>query len=85
MSERVCQFFLRGRCQRPKCEFRHPADRALSAAGLAASTEKASDDKKINPETNEEVAADVEVDSGKVATEVAATHLITTLISFVQQ
>jgi len=22
----VCQFFLRGRCQRQKCEFRHPAD-----------------------------------------------------------
>ena len=29
MSERVCQFFLRGRCQRQKCEFRHPADQAL--------------------------------------------------------
>ena len=26
MAERVCQFFLRGRCQRQKCEFRHPAD-----------------------------------------------------------
>jgi len=25
-SARVCQFFLRGRCQRLKCEFRHPAD-----------------------------------------------------------
>ncbi len=85
MSERVCQFFLRGRCQRAKCEFRHPADRAPSAARLAASTEKALDDKKINPESNEEVTADVEVDSGKVATEVAATRLITTLISFVQQ
>ena len=24
MTERVCQFFLRGRCQRQKCEFRHP-------------------------------------------------------------
>jgi len=24
MAERVCQFFLRGRCQRQKCEFRHP-------------------------------------------------------------
>ena len=29
MSERVCQFFLRGRCQRQKCEFRHPADQAV--------------------------------------------------------
>ena len=28
MAERVCQFFLRGRCQRQKCEFRHPADQA---------------------------------------------------------
>ena len=76
MSERVCQFFLRGRCQRAKCEFRHPADRALSAAGSAASSEKAPDDKKTSPESNEEVAADVEVDSGKAATEVAATRLI---------
>ena len=25
-NARVCQFFLRGRCQRQKCEFRHPAD-----------------------------------------------------------
>lgn len=25
-TARVCQFFLRGRCQRQKCEFRHPAD-----------------------------------------------------------
>ena len=28
-GERVCQFFLRGRCQRQKCEFRHPADQAV--------------------------------------------------------
>ena len=28
MAERVCQFYLRGRCQRVKCEFRHPADQA---------------------------------------------------------
>ena len=28
MSEnvRVCQFYLRGRCHREKCEFRHPAN-----------------------------------------------------------
>ena len=25
-TARICQFFLRGRCQRQKCEFRHPAD-----------------------------------------------------------
>lgn len=25
-NARVCQFFLRGRCQRQKCEFRHPAE-----------------------------------------------------------
>ncbi len=24
---RICQFFLRGRCSRQKCEFRHPGDR----------------------------------------------------------
>ena len=23
MSDRVCQFFLRGRCQRENCEFKH--------------------------------------------------------------
>jgi hypothetical protein len=38
MSERVCQFFLRGRCQREKCEFRHPADRAPIAAAAPATT-----------------------------------------------
>ena len=33
MSERVCQFFLRGRCQRQKCEFRHPADHQVGPRG----------------------------------------------------
>ena len=31
MSEsvvRVCQFYLRGRCNREKCEFRHPVELA---------------------------------------------------------
>ena len=23
MSERVCQFYIRGRCQRENCEFKH--------------------------------------------------------------
>jgi len=26
MSERLCQFFIRGRCLRDVCEFLHPAD-----------------------------------------------------------
>ena len=32
MSEnvRVCQFFLRGRCKREKCQFRHPLEVAGS-------------------------------------------------------
>ena len=38
MSERVCQFFLRGRCQREKCEFRHPADRAQTVPTASAPT-----------------------------------------------
>jgi hypothetical protein len=33
MAERVCQFFLRGRCQRVKCEFRHPADQPAAGRG----------------------------------------------------
>ena len=37
-SERVCQFFLRGRCQRAKCEFLHPADRASAPGGARTTT-----------------------------------------------
>ena len=64
MSERVCQFFLRGRCQRAKCEFRHPAPSA------SASTEKVSDDKKSDSEAPEGVATDVDVGAGISAVEV---------------
>ena len=28
---RICQFFLRGRCSRQKCEFRHPGEREFQA------------------------------------------------------
>ena len=38
MSDRICQFFLRGRCQREKCEFRHPADRAPVPGATAPTT-----------------------------------------------
>ncbi len=31
MSDRVCQFFLRGRCQRENCEFRHDKAKAAKA------------------------------------------------------
>lgn len=37
-SERVCQFFLRGRCQRAKCEFLHPGDRAPAPGGARTTT-----------------------------------------------
>ena len=29
-SVRVCQFYLRGRCNREKCEFRHPVELGTS-------------------------------------------------------
>ncbi len=36
MSDRVCQFYLRGRCQRENCEFRHDRSAAV-VAGAGAS------------------------------------------------
>jgi hypothetical protein len=67
MSERVCQFFLRGRCQRAKCEFRHPADRAPTSG---ASADKVSDEKKSDVEPSDGAAVDVDVDAGVSAVEV---------------
>ena len=32
MSERVCQFFIRGRCQRENCEFKHVKPVAASGS-----------------------------------------------------
>ena len=31
MSDRVCQFYLRGRCQRENCEFRHDRSKVAAA------------------------------------------------------
>ncbi len=52
MSERLCQFFIRGRCLRDVCEFQHPAD--------LPSTAEPSD----KPAESEEVAAEVPPESG---------------------
>jgi hypothetical protein len=61
MSERVCQFFLRGRCQRAKCEFRHPADRAPNAAAAATtSPADATAASEAAPEVGSEAGAQVE-------------------------
>ena len=48
MAERVCQFFLRGRCQRQKCEFRHPADQ-VGPRGPIAVAERSGGANKDTP------------------------------------
>ena len=78
MSERVCQFFLRGRCQREKCEFRHPADRGQTVPAASATTTTAAaavpaklpvpvsvpiPEKKPGFESDDDVSADSENES----------------------
>ena len=36
MSERVCQFFIRGRCQRETCEFKHELPEKLATENKEA-------------------------------------------------
>jgi hypothetical protein len=40
-TDRLCQFFLRGRCQRENCEFRHDLDRRKAMQDEAAKAAKA--------------------------------------------
>ena len=68
MSDRVCQFFLRGRCQREKCEFRHPADKAPGAAASTAGTPKQDipgivPEKRPGFDSDEDVRGDSDNDS----------------------
>lgn len=74
MSDRVCQFFLRGRCQRAKCEFRHPADRAPSAAGSTTSAETNFEEKKDRLDQDEAVSNVEEM--GTNETEPVRAHLL---------
>ena len=40
-AERICQFYLRGRCQRENCDFKHDPEKLKAAkAELAAAKEK---------------------------------------------
>ena len=39
-AERICQFYLRGRCQRENCDFKHDPEKLAAAKAEQAAKEK---------------------------------------------
>jgi len=62
---RVCQFYLRGRCHREKCEFRHPANVGIGVSQNKVKESVASDPlRKINYKSDD--SSDSSDDSDEV-------------------
>jgi len=57
---RVCAFFLRGRCQRAKCEFRHPADEEKSVTEESFVLNKTEEETILEPGNPKKIILNVE-------------------------
>ena len=53
-AERICQFYLRGRCQRENCDFKHDPEKLKAAKAELAAAKTGADQKD---KTNEGSAA----------------------------
>ena len=56
-AERICQFYLRGRCQRENCDFKHDPEKLKAAKAEQAAKEKDKDSRGANEGSSAHPAA----------------------------